>query len=83
MAMRVNLWLLDCEMHTRWRGRRSASWRRKSEPEIARTCENIMRWELAMVDWVWQQLPPMTHKYLQRSEAVAGQAIVKAVSFRC
>ena len=36
-----------------------------------------------MVDWVWQQLPPMTHKYLQRSEAVAGQAIVKAVSFRC
>jgi len=39
------------------------------EPEIAKTCENIMRQELAMADWVWQQLPPMTHKYLQRSEA--------------
>jgi ferritin-like metal-binding protein YciE len=39
------------------------------EPEIARTCEGIMQQELAMADWVWQQLPPLTHKYLQRSEA--------------
>jgi ferritin-like metal-binding protein YciE len=35
------------------------------EPEIARTCEGIMQQELAMADWVWQQLPPMTHKYLR------------------
>ena len=38
------------------------------EPEIARTCEEIMKQELAMADWVWQQLPPMTHKYLHRAE---------------
>ena len=38
------------------------------EPEIAKTCESIMQQELAMADWVWEQLPPMTHKYLQRSE---------------
>jgi len=38
------------------------------EPEIAKTCENIMKQELAMADWVWQQLPPMTHKYLHREE---------------
>ncbi len=39
------------------------------EPEIARTCEEIMQQELAMADWVWHQLPPMTHKYLQREQA--------------
>jgi ferritin-like metal-binding protein YciE len=39
------------------------------EPEIAKTCEGIMKQELAMADWVWQQLPPMTHKYLERAEA--------------
>ena len=40
-----------------------------NEPEIARTCDGIMRQELAMADWVWQQLPPLTHKYLHREEA--------------
>ena len=39
------------------------------EPEIAKTCEGIVQQELAMADWVWRQLPPLTHKYLQRSEA--------------
>lgn len=39
------------------------------EPEIARTCEEIMKQELAMADWVWNQLAPMTHKYLARDEA--------------
>jgi hypothetical protein len=28
-----------------------------------------MKQELAMTDWVWQQLPPMTLKYLHRAEA--------------
>lgn len=41
------------------------------EPEIAKTCESIMQQELAMADWVWEQLPPMTHKYLHRSESDA------------
>jgi ferritin-like metal-binding protein YciE len=39
------------------------------EPEIAKTCKGIMEQELSMGDWVWQQLPPLTHKYLHRSEA--------------
>jgi ferritin-like metal-binding protein YciE len=39
------------------------------EADIARTCEEIMQQELAMADWVWQQLPPMTHKYLHRTDA--------------
>jgi ferritin-like metal-binding protein YciE len=38
------------------------------EPEIAKTCEGIMQQELAMADWVWQQIPPMTHKYLSKAE---------------
>ena len=38
------------------------------EHEIARTRENITNQELAMADWVWQQLPPLTHKYLHRAE---------------
>lgn len=39
------------------------------EPDFARTCEEIMKQELAMADWVWRQLPPMTHKYLHRADA--------------
>lgn len=35
------------------------------EPEIARTCETIMEQEVAMADWVWGQLQPLTQKYLQ------------------
>jgi ferritin-like metal-binding protein YciE len=42
------------------------------EPEIARTCENIMQQELDMADWVWDQLPTLTHKYLERAEAGAA-----------
>lgn len=41
------------------------------EPEIAKTCESIMQQELSMADWVWEQLPPMTRKYLHRSETGA------------
>jgi ferritin-like metal-binding protein YciE len=43
------------------------------EPEIAQTCKQIMQQELAMADWVWAQLPPLTHKYLQLSEAGTGK----------
>lgn len=39
------------------------------EPEIARTCQQIMQQELAMADWVWNQLAPMTHKYLAREQS--------------
>jgi ferritin-like metal-binding protein YciE len=35
------------------------------EPEIARVCETIMEQEVAMADWVWSQLAPLTEKYLQ------------------
>ena len=37
------------------------------EPEIARTCEQIMRQEQEMAHWVWEQLPHMTEKYLRRA----------------
>jgi hypothetical protein len=33
--------------------------------------EEIMKQELAMADWVWQQLPPLTHKYLHRADSGA------------
>ena len=37
------------------------------EPDIARTCQRIMEQELDMAAWVWEQLPALTHKYLERS----------------
>jgi ferritin-like metal-binding protein YciE len=37
------------------------------EPEIARTCQRIMEQELDMAAWVWEQLPGLTQKYLERS----------------
>lgn len=43
------------------------------EPEIARTCERIMRQEQDMGHWVFEHLPPMTRAYLQRS-AVGAEA---------
>jgi len=43
------------------------------EPEIARTCERIMRQEHDMADWVWEQLPQMTRKYLERA-AIGAEA---------
>jgi ferritin-like metal-binding protein YciE len=46
----------------------SAAAQNAGEPEIAKTCESIMQQELAMADWIWQQIPPMTHKYLHRSD---------------
>jgi ferritin-like metal-binding protein YciE len=37
------------------------------EPDIARTCQRIMEQELDMAAWVWDQLPHLTEKYLERS----------------
>lgn len=34
------------------------------EPDIATACETIMEQELAMGDWAWGQLVPLTEKYL-------------------
>jgi ferritin-like metal-binding protein YciE len=41
------------------------------ETEIARICETIMEQEVAMADWVWGQLQPMTVKYLSLEAAGA------------
>jgi ferritin-like metal-binding protein YciE len=41
------------------------------EPEIARTCEQIMRQEQDMAHWVWEQLPHMTKEYLRRAASGA------------
>jgi len=41
------------------------------EPEIARTCQRIMEQELDMAAWVWEQLPALTHKYMQRAASGA------------
>ena len=41
------------------------------EPEIARTCQRIMEQELDMAAWVWDQLPHLTQKYLERSASGA------------
>jgi ferritin-like metal-binding protein YciE len=41
------------------------------EPEIARTCETIMEQEVAMSDWAWGQLEPLTQKYLSLEAAGA------------
>lgn len=35
------------------------------EEEIANTCRTIMEQEIAMADWVWGQLEPLTVKFLQ------------------
>jgi ferritin-like metal-binding protein YciE len=42
---------------------------RAGEPEIARTCQRIMEQELDMAAWVWENIPGLTQKYLQRSES--------------
>jgi ferritin-like metal-binding protein YciE len=39
------------------------------EIEIAKLCNELMQQELAMANWVWQQLPAMTQKFLHRSQA--------------
>jgi ferritin-like metal-binding protein YciE len=41
------------------------------EPQIARTCETIMEQEVAMADWAWGQLQPLTQKYLSLEAAGA------------
>jgi ferritin-like metal-binding protein YciE len=41
------------------------------EPEIARTCQRIMEQELDMAAWVWDQLPHLMQKYLERSTSGA------------
>jgi len=39
------------------------------EPEIAHTCQRIMEQELDMAAWVWENIPGLTQKYLQRSQS--------------
>ncbi|AHB47696.1 hypothetical protein W911_03575 [Hyphomicrobium nitrativorans NL23] len=41
------------------------------EPEIARTCETLLEQEVAMADWVWSELEPLTEKYLALEAAGA------------
>jgi ferritin-like metal-binding protein YciE len=41
------------------------------EPEISRVCSTIMEQEVAMADWAWSQLQPMTQQFLQRDLAGA------------
>ena len=40
-----------------------------NEPEIARVAREHLRQEEAMAQWVWDNIPMMTEKYLQRSAA--------------
>lgn len=40
-----------------------------NEPEVARVARDILAQEEAMADWVWQQVPALTQKYLERSAA--------------
>jgi ferritin-like metal-binding protein YciE len=44
------------------------------EREIAGTCQRIMEQELDMAAWVWEQLPSLTQKYMERSAAGAAEA---------
>lgn len=37
-----------------------------NEPEIARTCQTILDQEVAMANWAWENLQPLTRKYMQR-----------------
>jgi ferritin-like metal-binding protein YciE len=41
------------------------------EREIARICETIMEQEVAMADWAWGQLQPLTQKYVSLEAAGA------------
>lgn len=41
------------------------------EPEIAKVCETLMEQEVAMADWVWSQLEPLTEKYMNLEAAGA------------
>jgi ferritin-like metal-binding protein YciE len=41
------------------------------EPEIARTCQRIMEQELDMAAWLWDQLPELMRKYLNRAASGA------------
>jgi len=44
-----------------------------NEPEIGRTCQSILDEEVAMSSWAWENLQPLTLKYLQR-EATGQEA---------
>jgi ferritin-like metal-binding protein YciE len=37
------------------------------EREVASTCSTILREEQAMAAWLWEHLPQLTRRYLQRS----------------
>lgn len=49
----------------------AAAARAAGEPGIAQTCETLMKQEVAMADWVWNQLEPLTEKYLELESAGA------------
>ena len=38
-----------------------------NEPRVAEIAREILREEVEMADWVWDNIPPMTQKYLARS----------------
>lgn len=42
------------------------------EAEIARTCRQIEQQEVAMAKWLWEELPAVTRKYLERSASGAA-----------
>lgn len=44
-----------------------------NEPDISRTCQSILDEEVAMAAWSWENLQPLTRKYLQR-EATGREA---------
>lgn len=39
------------------------------EPRVAAVARDILKQEQDMADWVWQSVPSLTQKYLQRSSA--------------
>jgi ferritin-like metal-binding protein YciE len=42
--------------------------------ETARTCEEILKEEVAMADWLQQNIPHLTHQYLAREETPGVRA---------
>lgn len=40
-----------------------------NEPEVARVARDILTQEEAMADWIWQSVPGLTRKFLEREAA--------------
>lgn len=45
------------------------------EPDIARVCQNIVKQELAMADWIFERIPQLTERYfsLEEEENLLGR----------